>query len=114
MVQPGIDTLDLFLGPAGFILFALVTAAIGGLLRGKDESDKAKSGNVVYKDMENITLLDWCQDAGVGLAGGLFCLYIAQATPGIELLAIFFGYAGRMILINVSKKAESSSEQTTK
>jgi len=104
-------SLDLLLGPVGYILFALGTSIVGGLLRGKDESDKAKAGDPQYKNMENDSIDDWLQDAGLGLAGGLFCLFVAMVTPGVEILAIFFGYAGRIILINIGKKAEESSTQ---
>jgi hypothetical protein len=61
--------------------------------------------------MKNDSAGDWLQDAGLGFAGGLFCLFVAMVTPGVELLAIFFGYAGRIILINIGKKAEDASTQ---
>lgn len=111
VIIPGEITLELIFGnPAMYMAFLLLMAVFGGLLRGKQESDDAKAGKA-DKTMENTGLLDWAQDAGLGLAGGIFCLFVAQLSPEVEMLSIFFGYAGRMIVINISRKAEKASEE---
>ena len=115
MVNPGQITLDLLIGnPALYMGLLLIASTIAGLLAGKKESDDAKAG-IGDKSKENTTPMDWAEDAGYGLIGGLIFLGSIQFISGIPLEFMpTFGYAGRKLLINWGKKAETTSEQSVK
>lgn len=111
-IIPGQITLELLIGdPLLYTGLLLVASTIAGLLAGKKESDDAKSGTG-DPTRENINWIDWGEDAGYGLIGGLLGLATMQIVPGIPTLILpAFGYAGRKLLINWGKKAEKTSEE---
>lgn len=97
------------------ILVLLFGCIVAGLLAGKQESDAAKAGDQLFIGKENHTLYDWAEDAGYGLLGGMIGLATIQMMPAFPLLALpAFGYAGRKLLINWGKKAESIIETPPK
>lgn len=106
-IEPGVISMELLVGDSlTYFVILLGASTVAGLLAGKKESDDAKAG-IGEKSRENVTLLDWAEDAGYGFIGGLIGLAIIQMIPGTpDLLLPTFGYAGRKLLMKWGEKAE--------
>ncbi len=109
MINPGVISLELLVGDSlTYFVILLGASTVAGLLAGKKESDDAKAG-IGDKSRENLTWIDWAEDAGYGFIGGLIGLAMIQMIPGTpDLLLPTFGYAGRKLLYAWGQKAEQT------
>lgn len=99
---------DILLEPSMFFLIFII-CGICGLITGKIQSDRAKAKTPDSDPlMANESLFDWSIDYGCGVVGGIIGLAIILSTGLPILLLPGFGFAGRVLLIKIGKKAEST------
>jgi len=98
--------IDSMFGSIWLFFFLILLSAGAGMLRGKTEGDENPK-------MKNLTKWDWIEDGLYGALGGIFFIgfypLLSRIIPELSIWFMpAFGWAGRMILIKVGKKAEDT------